>query len=232
MMVKMKKAIDIIFVTVMAVVMIFAFLLVGMRLFGLTPYAVISGSMEPEYPVGSLIYVKKAGADELSVNDPITYVMKNGMVVTHRIIEVLPDEDNPTVVRYRTKGDANEDPDGDPVHINNVIGKPIFKIPLVGYIAHFVQNPPGSYITICALVLFTLFSFLPNILDRDGAEAEDEEDAEARLEAEELVNELSALREDLVQRRDEMSENAPPGESDEKKQGESGTPSQPINDDF
>lgn len=163
---KMKKIIDIIFTVIMIVVIILAFLIAGIRIIGLSPYAVLSGSMEPEYHVGSMIYVKKTSAAELNVGDPITYVLENGTVVTHRIVEVLPDEDNPTVVRYRVKGDANNTADGDPVHINNVIGKPVFSIPLIGYVAFFVQNPPGTYIMIIFLVGLSLLSFIPNIYEK------------------------------------------------------------------
>ena len=161
----MKKFTDIASTAIMILVIIFAFLLVGMQLFGLKPYAVISGSMRPTYQVGSLIYVKKVTAAELEVGDPITYMLSNGVVVTHRIIEIHPDEDNPTVVRYTTKGDANNTADGTPVHINNIIGKPVFSIPLLGFVAYFVQTPPGSYILLSCLLILLMLSFIPNIVE-------------------------------------------------------------------
>ena len=179
----MKKFTDILFTVVMVLVLTFAFLLVGIRLFGLQPYTVISGSMEPEYHVGSIIYVKKATASELAVNDTITFVSEGGIVVTHRIIEIFPDEDNPTVVRYRTKGDANNVADGSLVHINNVIGKPVFSIPLIGYIAYFVQNPPGTYIIICVLAIFLMISFLPNLLDKFRSDNEAANNEKAQIES-------------------------------------------------
>ena len=161
----MRKIIDIIITSVMVVVIIFAALIAGGRLIGLQPYTVISGSMSPKYPVGSMIYVKKTTAAELKVNDPITYTLESGTVVTHRIIEILPDEDNPTVVRYRVKGDANDDADGEPVHIKNVIGKPVFCIPLIGYVAYFIQRPPGNYMLIMLFIGLVMLSFIPNIYD-------------------------------------------------------------------
>ena len=161
----MRKIIDIIITSVMVVVIIFAALIAGGRLIGLQPYTVISGSMSPKYPVGSMIYVKKTTAAELKVNDPITYTLESGTVVTHRIIEILPDEDNPTVVRYRVKGDANDDADGEPVQIKNVIGKPVFCIPLIGYVAYFIQRPPGNYMLIMLFIGLVMLSFIPNIYD-------------------------------------------------------------------
>ena len=165
----MKKATDIVFTVLMVLIIIFAFLLVGMRLFGLTPYTVLSGSMEPEYMTGSLIYVRRAKAEELTVGVPVTYKMESGIIVTHRIVEVIYDEDNPTSVKYRTKGDANDTSDS-PIEASNVIGIPVFDIPFLGYITHFVQNPPGIYIAIIAIALLIIFAFLPDVLFRDKNE--------------------------------------------------------------
>ena len=65
-------------------------------------------------------------------------------VATHRIVEVVPDENDSSVVRFRTKGDANDAVDGSLVHYKNVLGKPIATIPNLGYFANYIQHPPGS----------------------------------------------------------------------------------------
>ena len=75
-------------------------LLVGVRLVGLTPFVVLSGSMEPTYPTGALIYVKKVPAEQIQVGDPITFVMNEDLVVaTHRVVDI--DGENQ---RFTTKG--------------------------------------------------------------------------------------------------------------------------------
>ena len=86
------------------IVVLLAVALVGVRLIGLQPYVVLSGSMEPTYHVGSLIYVKSVDYKELKVGDPITYMVSEDTVVTHRIIEVLVDEEDPNTIRYFTQG--------------------------------------------------------------------------------------------------------------------------------
>ena len=86
-----------------AVVVLLAVALVGVRLIGLQPFVVLSGSMEPEYHVGSLIYVKSVDYKELQVGDDITYLIDEDTVVTHRIIEVLVDENDPDTIRYFKK---------------------------------------------------------------------------------------------------------------------------------
>jgi len=207
----MKKAIDITFTVVMVIVLIFAFLLVGIRLFGLKPYTVISGSMEPKYPVGSLIYVKEAGIKDLDIGDPVTYTIGNGVVVTHRIVEIIVDEDNPTVVKYRVKGNANKQADGEPVHIKNVIGKPVFHIPILGYVAYFIQHPPGTYIAICALILFIALTFLPGLFMKKESSAEAvNRDPTERKKNEELLVELQTMRTSLADMQKQMGQPTSP----------------------
>lgn len=157
---------------IVALVVVFAILLVGVRLFGYQVFTVISGSMEPTYHVGSLVYVdvieKEADKKLLKVGDPVTYVVDdNGTVVTHRIIgiaEVPPEAQDKTAVRYITKGDANDSADLTTLHHKNVIGKPVFSIPYLGYVADFVQNPPGTYIAVSVGILVILLAFLPDII--------------------------------------------------------------------
>ena len=60
----------------------------GVRLVGLTPYAVLSGSMEPQYPVGSLIYVKDADPSSVEVGQAITFRQGSGTLVTHQVYEI------------------------------------------------------------------------------------------------------------------------------------------------
>ena len=86
---KLKKILNALTTIIVVMVVILAIMLVGVRLFGLQVYSVLSGSMEPEYPVGSLIYVKKVDYKELKVGDPITFLLDKDTVVTHRIIVVL-----------------------------------------------------------------------------------------------------------------------------------------------
>ena len=150
-----------------AAVVLLAVALVGVRIVGLQPYVVLSGSMEPTYSVGSLIYVKSTDYKQLKVGDPITFLVSEDTVATHRIIEVLPDEDDPNTIRYFTQGDANDAPDGSSVHYKNIIGKPIFSIPYLGYVSNYIQTPPGKYVAISGCALLMLLVFLPDIFVKD-----------------------------------------------------------------
>ena len=144
-----------------AIMVVLVVMLVGVRLIGYQPYCVLSGSMEPTYHTGSLIYVKKADPQDIKVGDPITFVLdENLTVATHRVIEI--DEADR---HFYTKGDANEYPDASPVHFNNLIGRPSFTIPYMGYVANYIQNPPGRYIAIAAAAVILLLIFIPDLFD-------------------------------------------------------------------
>ena len=51
-----------------------------------------------------------------------------------------------------------------------MIGTPIFSIPYLGYVADYIQHPPGMYIAISAGAVLLLLVFLPDIFadDKDG----------------------------------------------------------------
>ena len=145
------------------ILLILAVLLAGVRLVGLRPLTVLSGSMEPTYHVGSLIYVKSVDYQTLKAGDVITFMLDEDTLATHRIVEVVPDEEDPATLRYRTKGDANEFEDGSLVHYKNVVGTPVFTIPALGYIASYIQNPPGTYIALSAGAVLLLLMFIPDL---------------------------------------------------------------------
>ena len=159
-----------------ALVVIVALLLVGARLIGLQVFTVLSGSMEPAYHVGSLIYVKDVDPFELESGDVITFMLDENTVATHRIVEVVPDEEDASVVRFRTKGDANENVDGSLVHYKNVIGSPVFTIPYLGYAVSYIQNPPGTYVAISAGAILLLLVFLPDLFGDDKKKKKDADD--------------------------------------------------------
>ena len=148
-------------------VVVLALLLVGVRLVGLRPMCVLSGSMEPTYHTGSLIYVKPCAPEDVQVGDPITFVLNEDLdVVTHRVVSI--DAENQ---HFYTKGDANDAPDGAPVYFKNLIGRPVFTIPYLGYVSHWVSNPPGMYLAIALALVLIILTFLPDVL-RKASEAD------------------------------------------------------------
>ncbi len=141
---KLKLVLRIVANAIVLVVLVLAFLLHGVKLFGLTPYSVLSPSMQSVYPTGSLIYVKDVEPATLEVQDVITFRMGNGSIATHRIVEIVPDEGDGEVVRFRTKGDENETADGPLVDYSSVVGKPVFCIPKLGFLATYMTTTSGN----------------------------------------------------------------------------------------
>lgn len=143
-------------VTVVFVVLMLAFASVIYlpRIVGITPMNVLSGSMEPTYPVGSIIYVDNGVAsEEIKTNDVITF-SENNVIVTHRVKEITSDGN------YITKGDANDIQDGGSVSYENVIGKPIFCIPYLGYIASFIASKNGVILLIGVIIVLMLMTYM------------------------------------------------------------------------
>ena len=195
--------------TTLAVVfaVLLAMLLAGARIVGLQVYTVLSGSMEPNYHVGSIIYVKDVDPATLQVGDAISFMISETTVATHRIIEVIPDKDDPNVIRFRTKGDNNDIADTNPVHCNNVLGKVVGTVPLLGYVSDFVQHPPGTFIALGAAFLIILAVFVPDIVtSAKNLMAQEESQAQAEqleVDNEKLKAELAALKQKIQQQEQE-----------------------------
>ena len=141
-----------------------AILLVGVRLVGLTPYTVLSGSMEPAYHVGSLIYVRPIDAQDIEVGTPLTFTVSDGsLVATHRVVEIIT-ENGETL--YITKGDANDVTDP-PLKYSRVIGSPVFSIPFLGYFSTWLQSGAGVIAGIALAAMLLLSLLLSEVLPRE-----------------------------------------------------------------
>ena len=104
------------------------------RVTGATPYTVLTGSMRPGMPPGSLVVTKPVEAGKLKVGDAITYQLRSGEpeVVTHRITSLSQTLGGETL--FTTQGDANPGPDEKPVKAAQIRGVVWYSIPLVGYV--------------------------------------------------------------------------------------------------
>ena len=181
--VKISKLIS---TALVAVMVILALLLVGPRAAGMQVFVVLSGSMEPTYQTGSVIYVKDVDPMTLKEGDPVTFRVSEDTIVTHRIIEVIPDDENPNNQYFRTKGDANEVEDGGITACEYVVGKPVFTVPQLGYLAAYIQEPPGTYIAISVAAGMMLVVLLIDSFTEDKeAEAKKKEKKKRRKRSDE-----------------------------------------------
>ena len=104
-------------------------------------YTVISGSMEPEIPVGSLVYVEGAQPEDMEVGDVIAFYggRDANAIVTHRVVE------NRVIMgELITKGDANQTNDMNPVDYENFIGIVKWSVPKIGAVAQIMTGREGK----------------------------------------------------------------------------------------
>ncbi len=133
-----RRAIDVALAALVAVVLILALAThlapeLGSRLF-----AIRSGSMAPEVPIGALIVTSSVAPEALAIGDIVTVGMANGTVLTHRIAEVVQQDD---ARMLRLKGDANPTADPMLVETDRVIGEMTLALPALGYLLAMLAMP-------------------------------------------------------------------------------------------
>ena len=123
-------------------------------LFGIVPYVILSGSMEPTIKTGSLCFInKKVDVQKIKKKDVIAFKLDDGTLVTHRVDKINKDG-------IITKGDNNKRVDDGVVTANNYVGKNIFWIPKVGYVVMAFQSTRGKIVLITCVVLLYVVGML------------------------------------------------------------------------
>lgn len=111
-------------------------------IFGYSLFRVVTGSMEPQIPVDSLILVKREEASTLQVGDVISFYSRDpsllGEVNTHRIVEIHENEGS---LSFTTKGDANNIVDRYDTREEDLLGKVVFSSASIGKFVRLLSNP-------------------------------------------------------------------------------------------
>lgn len=139
------------------------------RIGGATPYTVLTSSMEPNYPPGTLVVVKPVPVDEIGVGTVITYQLASGRkaVVTHRVVSVGYGSDGEKV--FTTKGDANDGVDLQPVMPVQIRGTLWYAVPKLGWASKAMdsdQRTTAVYVVAGGLGLYALTMFGGALRDR------------------------------------------------------------------
>ena len=123
------------------------------RLAGATPYVVLTGSMRPGMPPGTLVVVRPVSPDRIGVGAVVTYQLRSGepTVVTHRV--VAQGTDSVGRIVFRTQGDANPVPDAGWVRPVQIRGTRWFSVPYVGYATSLVTDAERSAATVLVVGL-------------------------------------------------------------------------------
>jgi len=143
-------------------------------IFGYGYFTVLTKSMQREIPQGSVIITKRVDPKKINVGDDITFFKDNNTTITHRVIEIHRDHQQPGLLGFKTKGIENPNPDKDIVNEQNVIGVVKFTVPKLGGALAFVKNNLLLVGVIFALVL--LLSFCLRIFLASPRPAEEHEE--------------------------------------------------------
>ena len=152
---------------------------------GMLPLIVLTDSMVPEIYSGDLIICKTADAEDIEVNDVISFFDPAGngtSIVTHRVIEIVEDDGE---IFFRTRGDNNNTEDKELVPAENLVGVYKMRIAGAGHIAMFMQSTAGLIICV-VLPIILLVGY--DIIRRRIYEKNNKQDTDA------LLAELEALR--------------------------------------
>ena len=120
---------------------------------GFAQIIVISGSMQPSIMAGDLLVIHEQ--EDYEKRDIVTY-RSNGRLITHRIIEIDTEQ-------ALMRGDANNVTD-DPVPLEDIEGKVLFRIPMAGNFILFLKTPMGMLLMILAIIAIYILFELPGII--------------------------------------------------------------------
>ncbi|WP_307802981.1 signal peptidase I [Frigoribacterium sp. PvP032] len=140
------------------VVALAALLVVVPKATGSTPLTVLTSSMEPTFPPGTLVVVRPVDTDLVEPGDVLTYQLESGeaAVVTHRVVEVVSTSDG--MRSFVMRGDANGSVDADPVMPVQVKGAVWYSLPLVGWVAQAVGGEGRGWVATAVGVVLCLYS--------------------------------------------------------------------------
>lgn len=162
----------------LVIVMTFAATAMIPMAFHWEPTIVMSGSMEPLITTGDVIVAMPVPQDKIKATVQPGHVLlaKNveqpGTLITHRVIEVLPNG-----AGYTTKGDANRSQDGTPVSPENIKGVERIRVPYIGI--PFQALKIGNPLPAIVFILLTIFAGVS--VSGEKARIRAEEDKEIRL---------------------------------------------------
>jgi signal peptidase len=154
---------------ILAVTAVLAVAVLVPRLGGATPYTILTSSMEPGMPPGTLVVARPVDPSEISVGTVITYQLESGRptVVTHRVVAVGVDSTGE--LRFTTQGDANSTTDAATVRPVQVRGERWYAVPQLGRLNTLLNGHERQLLVYAAAALllgYAGWQFLAALLTR------------------------------------------------------------------
>lgn len=170
---------------------------------GYLPMIVLTDSMYPEIESGDLIICHTIAAEDVKVDDVISFFDPAGngtSIVTHRVIEIVEENGE---ISFRTKGDFNNTEDKDLVPAENLVGIYQSRIAGAGKIAMFMQSTAGLIICV-VLPIVLLVGY--DIIRRRIYEKNKQTDTDALLAELEALKAEKAAKEAEAEKAEEKTE--------------------------
>jgi len=149
------------------VMVVLAAVVVLPRVLGAVPLAVLTSSMEPTLPPGTLVVSQPVETAQLRAGDVITFQPHSGdpMLITHRIIALGYRADGE--LTFTTRGDNNSQPDS-PIVADQVMGKVIYNVPYVGYVTRAFGGEQGWVVSVggALLIAYAVFTLVGALLEK------------------------------------------------------------------
>lgn len=125
---------------------------------GGVPLTVLTSSMEPTLPPGTLIVVTPTPVKDIHVGNVVTYQIRSGdpAVVSHRVLSRSASSNG--AITFITKGDNNDSPDAQPVTAAQIKGTVWYSVPLLGYVNNAVNGPGRSWVVPCVAIGLFLYA--------------------------------------------------------------------------
>ena len=172
-----------------AAVLLLTLPLAAPRLLGYDVFDVLSGSMEPELPVGSAVYVRAVEPTEVDVDEVIAFYNSEGNVVVHRVVT-----NRTSLGEFVTKGDANNVEDREPIPYDALLGRVMLHIPVVGrFMALYSSNVGKVYLLLTAACGVMLNMLADRMRANSRAHAEALAEAASELGVAELAQEAGMV---------------------------------------
>ena len=140
--------------SITTVIIVLGLIFITLFVFGIQPFVVESGSMEPTVLTGSVCFInKRAKYDDMRVGDIIAFKINENACATHRIVEINDEG-------FVTKGDNNSNVDAIITKRDTFLGKNVFSIPKVGFLVKVIQTTSGKIIVVTIIIVLLLAGLL------------------------------------------------------------------------
>ncbi len=188
-------------------------------IFGYRIFRIITGSMEPEYQVGTVVVCKETPINEIKVGDDIvylgTYGEYNGKIIMHKVMEIDKDE-NSNIINFHAKGAHSASVEDPQIKPNQIFGVVKFQSQILTTLYELATSKFSAFIIITILVLNVFIAFKSGKNDKiqrleeknneiveeqydENMNEEDKKDVEIEENNDEHV-------EDIIEEKDEVDE--------------------------